>query len=80
VLQGLLEAVRFFWKATRGHRLAPWRSPYLRWRMETYTGKPAKDIAARDFWELFQSDRHQFLRFLGWVGEMRGYADGRSQD
>jgi hypothetical protein len=32
------ELVRFFWNATRGHRLAPWRSPYLHWRMETYSG------------------------------------------
>jgi hypothetical protein len=32
------ELLRFFWNSTRGHRLAPWRSPYLRWRMETYSG------------------------------------------
>jgi len=76
----LLEAVRFFWNATRGHRLAPWHSPYLRWRLETYTGKPACEITPNDFWHLFQSDRRQFFRFLSWVGEMRDYADGRSQD
>jgi hypothetical protein len=76
----LLEAVRFFWNATRGHRLAPWRSEYLRWRLETYTGKPAKDVKARDFWELFWNDKRQFFRFLGWVSEMRGYAEGGGQD
>jgi hypothetical protein len=76
----LLEAVRFFWNATRGHRFTPWHSPYLRWRVETYTGKPARDITPGDFWQLFRSDRRQFFRFLGWVSEMRGYADGRSQD
>jgi hypothetical protein len=27
-----------FVELNRGHRLAPWRSPYLRWRMETYSG------------------------------------------
>jgi hypothetical protein len=32
------ELLRFFWNSTRGHRFAPWRSPYLRWRMETYSG------------------------------------------
>jgi hypothetical protein len=32
------ELLRFLWNSTRGHRLAPWRSPYLRWRMETYSG------------------------------------------
>lgn len=76
----MLEAARFFWNATRGHRLMPWRSEYLRWRLETYTGKPAIDVRARDFWDLFWKDKAQFLRFLGWVGEMRGYANGRSQD
>lgn len=76
----MLEAVRFFWNATRGHRWTPWRSEYLRWRIETYTGKLAKDLKARDFWELFWSDKRQFFRFLGWVGEMRGYADGSDQD
>jgi len=76
----LLEAVRFFWSATRGHRWMPWRSEYLRWRLETYTGKPAKTVGPRDFWELFWSDRRQFLRFMGWISEMRGYADPSGLD
>ena len=36
--------LRFLWRATRGYRLSPWRSPYLRWRMETYWGVPATEI------------------------------------
>src|SRR3954463_8472559 len=36
--------LRFLWNATRGHRLAPWRSPYLLWRIETYTGVKMKQI------------------------------------
>jgi hypothetical protein len=56
--------------------MAPWRSEYLRWRLETYTGKPAKDVKPRDFWELFWNDKRQFFRFLGWVSEMRDYAEG----
>jgi len=31
----------------RGHRIAPWRSPYLLWRMETYTGVKMTQIG---FW------------------------------
>ena len=31
-------SLRFLWNATKGHRLAPWRSPYLLWRIETYCG------------------------------------------
>ena len=42
--------LRFLWRATRGYRLRPWRSPYLRWRMETYWGIPAEKIAFADFW------------------------------
>lgn len=76
----MLEAVRFFWNATRGHRLRPWRSEYLRWRLETYTGKPAAEIQPRDFWRLFQSDKRQFFRFLAWTGEIKSYADGKGID
>jgi hypothetical protein len=70
----MFEALRFFWNATRGYRLRPWQSPYLRWRFETYTGKRAQEVGLRDFWNLLRTERRQLLRFLGWVGEMRGYA------
>ena len=43
--------LRFLWNATRGHRLAPWRSPYLLWRIETYTGVKMKEIGFLEFWE-----------------------------
>ncbi len=58
----------------------PWRSEYLRWRVETYTGKPAKSVGLRDFWALAWGERRQFVRFLGWTREMRGYANGKGQD
>ena len=70
----MIEALRFLWNATRGYRLRPWRSPYLRWRVETYSGKKADGLRIRDFWQLFWSERRQFFRFLGWVREMRGLA------
>jgi hypothetical protein len=60
--------------------LTPWRSEYLRWRLETYTGKAASEVQARDFWELFRSDKRQFFRFLRWTAEIRGYADGKGID
>jgi hypothetical protein len=72
----MLEALRFLWNATRGSRLRPWRSAYLRWRFETYTGKPAGEVGLGDFWRLMRTERRQFLRFLGWVSEMKGYAAG----
>jgi len=35
------------WNATRGHRFAPWRSEYLLWRVETYSGQRAETLTAR---------------------------------
>lgn len=70
----MFEALRFLWNATRGSRLRPWQSAYLRWRVETYTGKKAQEVKFADFWHLMTTERRQFLRFLGWVAEMKGYA------
>lgn len=66
--------LRFLWTATRGHRLRPWRSEYLKWRLETFTGKHAEDVDPRDFWRFLWAERRQILRFLRWLSEMRSYA------
>ncbi len=62
--------LRFLWRATRGYRLTPWRSPYLRWRMETYWGKPAGEIRFRDFWRFVWQHRRELERFLRWAERM----------
>ncbi|HWR51082.1 MAG TPA: hypothetical protein VN428_08245 [Bryobacteraceae bacterium] len=62
--------IRFLWRATRGHRLTPWRSPYLRWRMETYWGVPAETIGFAQFWRFSWEHRRELLRFLRWAGRM----------
>jgi hypothetical protein len=62
--------LRFLWNATRGFRLRPWASPYLRWRMETYSGWPAESIGARDFWKFLWVHRAELLRFLRWSRSM----------
>jgi hypothetical protein len=72
----MLSGIRFLWKATQGYRLKPWRSPYLRWRLETYSGKKAEALELKDFWEFLMSERGQILRFSKWLDEMRGYAGG----
>jgi hypothetical protein len=59
------------WQATRGYRLRPWRSPYLRWRMETYWGRPAEEITFREFWSLSWGLRRHLWRFLHWAGRMQ---------
>jgi hypothetical protein len=76
----MTSALRFLWNATRGHRLRPWRSEYLRWRLETFTGKHAEDVGARDFWMFLRAERKQILRFSGWLAEMRGYAESSPED
>lgn len=63
-------AMHFLWTATAGNRLRPWRSPYLRWRVETYTGKPAGSLTLKDFLQLAISERRQLGRFSHWMGEM----------
>ena len=70
--------MKFLWNAARGHRLRPWRSPYLRWRLETYTGKRAEEIVAADFLRLVLREKMQFLRFLRWTNELHRLA--REQD
>jgi len=66
--------VRFLWNATRGHRLAPWRSPYLRWRIETYTGIKMQSIGFLEFFGFAFRERRELVRFLTWTGEMERYA------
>jgi hypothetical protein len=65
---------RFLWRATRGHRLTPWRSPYLLWRMETYCGVKMQQIHFLEFWEFVIRERGNLWRFLKWTGEMEHYA------
>jgi hypothetical protein len=66
----LFSALRFLWNATRGHRFAPWRSEYLRWRIETYSGKKAESLKARDVFSFIWSSRWELLSFLAWTGRM----------
>jgi len=54
--------------------LRPWRSSYLKWRLETFTGKHAEEVGARDFWQFLWSERRQLVRFTRWLAEMRDYA------
>jgi hypothetical protein len=62
--------LRFVWRATRGYRIRPWRSPYLRWRMETYWGTSAGQIGFTDFWRFAWQHRTELLRFLHWADRM----------
>ncbi len=56
----------FLWKATRGYRLHPWKSPYLRWRIETYWGLHADEIGFQEFWRFVWTQRRDLFRFARW--------------
>ena len=60
----------FLWRATRGNRLTPWRSPYLRWRIETYWGLHAEEITPGQFWRFVWVHRRELFRFLRWAERM----------
>jgi len=69
--------LRFVWNATRGHRLAPWRSEFLRWRVETYSGKPADSLRAKDILNFVWTSRWELLNFLAWTSRLQKEARKR---
>ena len=74
----MLTAIRFIWNATRGHRLSPWRSEYLRWRVETYSGVPAETLTAGGILRFLWSTRGELINFLFWTGRMEREARKRA--
>jgi len=59
------------WRVSRGYRLTPWRSPYLRWRMETYWGVHAERITFGEFWRFAWQHRGELARYLKWADRMK---------
>jgi len=67
----MLNALRYYWITARGYRLRPWRSPYLRWRLETFLGPEAADLDAGKFFRIMWRYRRELERFLDWATERR---------
>lgn len=65
----MLGAIRYLWGITAGYRLRPWRSPYVRWRLETYFGKGGDVNSRGEFCRLLWRERREMWRFLRWVEE-----------
>jgi len=61
--------LRILWDLTRGYRLRPWRSPYLRWRIETYWGWHADRITFIQFWSFAWKHRRELTRYLRWAAQ-----------
>jgi hypothetical protein len=66
----MLAPIRFVWNATRGHRLTPWKSEYLKWRIETYSGKKAETLTIAEIFGFVWSSRWELLSFLAWTGRL----------
>ena len=66
-----LRIVGFLWDAARGYRLRPWASPYLRWRIETFSGTPADEVDRAAFQRFTWTERRRLRSFLDWAAEMR---------
>ena len=69
----LFVALRLAWP----HLLTPWRSPLLRWRVETYgllgaDGRPlhADDVTPADLLRFTLRHRAALLRFLRWAAAL----------
>jgi hypothetical protein len=67
----MLSALRYYLIASKGYRLRPWRSPYVRWRMETFFGPEAEPAGARRFFRLLWRERARLREFLRWADEYR---------
>ena len=62
--------LRVLWRLTRGYRLRPWKSPYLRWRIETYSGLDARSIGFVSFWSFSWRERRNLFRYLRWAARL----------
>jgi len=67
----MFTAVRYYWTAAKGYRLRPWRSPYIRWRMETFFGPEAEPLGPRRFCHLLWRERQRLSEFLRWAEQYR---------
>ena len=67
----MFTALSYYWIAAKGYRLRPWRSPYIRWRMETFFGRDAERLDARRFFSLLWRERKRLAEFLRWTRDFR---------
>ncbi len=66
----MLYALRYYWRLAKGHRLRPWRSPLVRWRLETFFGIHADELTRQQFFHLLWQNRRRIRAFLKWAEDM----------
>jgi len=74
----MFASLRFVWNATRGQRLTPWHSEYLKWRIETFSGKKADSLGAGDVFRFVWDSRKELFDFLIWTGRLEREAKQRA--
>ena len=67
------KTIVYYWNAARGYRLRPWKSPYLRWRFETFLGAEAAHLTATKFFQLAWKYRDRMEIFVNWATERRRF-------
>ena len=64
------------WRLAWPHPLTPWRSPLMRWRIETYGAVRggrllhADELTASDVLAFIGRNRRELLRFLRWAAAL----------
>jgi hypothetical protein len=71
----MVRIIRVVRGLTRGYLLTPWRSPYLRWRIETYAGLDARTIDFRVFWRFVWGHRRNLMRYVRWAAQNQARLD-----
>lgn len=66
----MLAIIRFLWNSTRGYHCTPWKSPYVKWRVETFTGMKAEEMKAADIFRFVWRDKGELFRYLLWVDKL----------
>ena len=54
-------------KLAKGYRLHPWDSPYLKWRIETWSGIEADSIDREVFLRFVWKHKRDLWRYLNWA-------------
>ena len=65
----IFTALRYYWITTKGYRLRPWASPYIRWRLETFYGGDMHALGPGEFFRLMWRERSRFRDLLAWTAE-----------
>jgi hypothetical protein len=63
----MVRELRIALRLTKGYRLRPWQSPYLKWRIETWSGTAT--ATPRQFIDFCLEHRADLRRYLRWAAD-----------